>query len=69
LVNIVAGKTIVPELIQHQATAPNIVYEVARIFDDPSYREEMRQQLLRVRESLGGPGASKRVAESVLVLP
>jgi lipid-A-disaccharide synthase len=68
LANIVAGRTIVPELIQHKATVDNIAAEIASLLDDDARREMMKADLAKVKESLGGPGASVRVAEGVLEL-
>ena len=68
LANIVAGRTIVPELIQHEATVDSIAAEIASLLDDGARREAMKADLAKVRESLGGPGASVRVAEGVLEL-
>lgn len=68
LVNIVAGKTVVPEFIQGEMTAENLAKAVGRIFDDPVYAGQVRRELGVIRERLGGPGASARVAESVIAL-
>ncbi len=66
LVNIVAGKQIVPELIQHRATAQRIAAEVRRLLGDDGDREAMRNELSQVKHRLGSSGASKRVAEHIL---
>jgi lipid-A-disaccharide synthase len=68
LANIVAGHRVVPEFIQHQMTAEALVPAVSRMLDDPAYREEMIRGLSVIRERLGGPGASARVAANVLRL-
>jgi lipid-A-disaccharide synthase len=64
--NVIAGKSIVPEFIQHDAT-PGLVAKVAReLLQDPSRREAMQHDLDGVIKSLGAPGASDRAAHLVL---
>lgn len=66
LVNIVAGRLIVPELVQTEATGQRLYEEALRILEDPSVYDEMKRSLAEVRKALGDPGASHRVAEVVL---
>lgn len=66
LVNLIAGERVVPELIQGEATAGNIVREALRALKDPDYSQAVRLKLSRIRESLGTPGVSKRIAESIV---
>jgi lipid-A-disaccharide synthase len=66
LVNLVAGRKIVPELIQHDATADRLCREAGRLLQDAQAYDEMRAGLRKVREALGRPGASRRAAEVVL---
>lgn len=68
LVNIVAGRAIVPELIQHQVDARRIATTASRYLTDDSLRAETRKALEAVRQNLGTPGASSRVAEAILAL-
>lgn len=63
LVNVVAGKRIVPEFIQHEATPERLADELSRLLADESYRAGMIEQLSQVRQKLGTPGASARVAK------
>lgn len=65
LPNIVAGKGIVPELIQGDATGEKMAEEVLNILNDKGRTEDMRRELKGVREALGAPGASRRAAEVV----
>jgi lipid-A-disaccharide synthase len=66
LVNLVAGRSVVPELVQSAATGQRLYEEAVRILDDRSVYDEMRRDLAEVRDALGEPGASKRAAEAVL---
>jgi lipid-A-disaccharide synthase len=65
LVNIVAGKTIVPEYMQNKAKPFAIAQKALAILKNKTMREEIRKNLLKVKESLGPPGASKRAAEII----
>ncbi|MEQ1839132.1 MAG: lipid-A-disaccharide synthase [Verrucomicrobiales bacterium] len=62
LINVVAGKRIVPELIGQHCTTANIAGETLRLLGNQEEMEEVRSQLLKVQEDMGGPGASKRAA-------
>jgi lipid-A-disaccharide synthase len=64
--NIVAGRKIVQELIQHDVTSEKITAEISRILEDESYSSTMRAQLLDVKQKLGEPGAAGRVAALAL---
>jgi len=68
LVNIVSGREVVPELLQGSMTPERIVDVVSRILTDGTYNRSVREQLSGVREKLGTPGASGRVAENILAL-
>ena len=66
LANIVAGRALVPELIQEEARGERIAEEALRILDDEKYREEMIGGLAEVGRKLGTPGAAERVAKMAL---
>lgn len=66
LVNLVAGRTVVPELLQTAATGQRLYEEARRILEDRSGYDEMKRDLAQVRLALGEPGASARAAEAVL---
>lgn len=66
LVNIVAGRRIIPELIQQEATAQRLAEEATRLLRDQSAYSEMCAALRAVREQLGEPGASRRAAAAIL---
>ncbi len=63
LVNLIAGREIVPELIQGKASPENIADTVLNMTDDPRRLERMKLRLLGIRNMLGRAGASDRVAE------
>ena len=66
LVNIVAGRTLVPELIQKEARGERIAEETLRILEDEPYRTGMIEGLAEVKQKLGAPGAAERVARMAL---
>jgi len=66
LANLIAGKKIVPELLQEKASPIKIADTVFELLSDASGLEEMRRELLNVKDILGGPGASERVADIAL---
>jgi lipid-A-disaccharide synthase len=66
LINLIAGRKIVPELIQDEADGPNIARMALRMLGDPHLLQTMRNDLLEARRILGGPGASERVARIAL---
>ena len=66
LVNLVAGRSVVPELIQHEATGVRVYDEARRLLDDRAAYEGMKRSLEAVKASLGEPGASRRAAQVVL---
>jgi lipid-A-disaccharide synthase len=68
LVNIVAGRTIVPELQQYAANPRTIAKTVLSILQDPKRLAQMRADLNHVRQSVGGPGASIKVAQEIAAL-
>jgi len=66
MANLLAGREVVPELIQRDATVGRIVLEAARFLDDPAHAARARAELARVRSKLGVPGGSGRAADSIL---
>lgn len=66
--NIVAGERVVPELIQDDAEPERIAAEIGRILTDPPYAQAMSVRLKGVRERLGEPGSSRRVAQIALAM-
>jgi lipid-A-disaccharide synthase len=68
LVNLIAGKSLVSELIQHEASPENISAAVLNMISNPARLERMRNELLGIRHLLGGSGASEKVAEIALTI-
>ena len=66
MVNLIAGRRIVPELIQDDCTPDAIAAETLALLTDRERAAETRRALEDVRTKLGGPGASGRAAEAVL---
>ena len=66
LINIVAGESVVPELIQSKANAENIAAEILKFLKNPEYCQEVQNRLLLVRKNLGRPGVMKAVAASMV---
>jgi len=65
MVNILAGRSLAPELIQRKANPQRIASEAWRLLKDKGKREEMRRGLLEVKEELGKPGAYLKAAQIV----
>ena len=63
LVNIIAGKTIVPELIQGDACGKRIAVEALAILTNEEKKQEMIKELMAIRARLGEPGAAIRAAQ------
>ena len=66
MVNLIAGETIAPELIQDGLSPDAVAREVISLLTDASRAARMREGLARVRARLGGPGASRRAAQAIL---
>jgi lipid-A-disaccharide synthase len=66
MANLVAGRRVVPELIQDGFTPAAVAGHVIGLIRKPEQREQMRAELRAVKAALGGPGASARAARIVL---
>ena len=66
LVNIVAGRDVVPELIQKDARGEKIAKAVSVFLSDDVKRTNVIKELKKVSDKLGGKGATERAAESVM---
>lgn len=67
LVNIIAEKEVVPELVQDDVNGERIAAEVRKLVAPATY-ERVTEELAAIREKLGGPGASRRAAEEIIKL-
>jgi len=65
IVNILAGRRVIPELIQKEMTAAALVRETLRLLDDPSARREMKEAFAAIRLSLGTERASENAAREL----
>ncbi len=65
MVNLIAGRDVVPELIQGDFTPQRVAEEALRLLEDQARAERMRADLRAVRAALGAPGASARAADEV----
>ena len=63
--NLIAGRGVVPELLQQDCTGQRIAAEIVRLLDSQTAREEMQQALTEVRAKLGPGGAIERAAEII----
>jgi lipid-A-disaccharide synthase len=66
MANLVAGRRVVPELIQDAFTPQAAAAEALRVLTDPAYAGRVKADLADIRARLGTPGASRRAAEAVL---
>jgi len=66
MVNLIAGRGIVPELVQDDAHPARIAGEAIRLLEDPEARRAMQRELAGVRAALGDGGAARRAAAVVL---
>ena len=65
MVNLIAEKEVVPELVQDQFTPDRVAQKTVQLLQDPNVRETQRKWLAEVRDRLGPPGAVKRAAEAI----
>jgi lipid-A-disaccharide synthase len=66
MVNLIAGKRLMPELVQGDFNPRRLIDETRRILNDNQLRLNMVEELTRLRERLGSVGAADRVAEIAL---
>jgi lipid-A-disaccharide synthase len=66
MANLVAGRRVVPELIQDDFTPERVAAEALRVMNDPAHAAAVRRDLREVHAKLGEPGASRRAAHAVL---
>jgi lipid-A-disaccharide synthase len=65
-VNLVAGRKVVPELIQDAFTPEAAAAAALQVLVDPAHAAAVKRELADVRAKLGTRGASRRAAEAVI---
>jgi lipid-A-disaccharide synthase len=72
MVNLIAGRAVVPELIQDDFTPQRVSEEAVKLLSGSEGSkmslEQMRRGLAEVRELLGPPGAVERAADAIAAL-
>ena len=68
MVNLIAGRRVVPELVQENFTSARLASEAIRLLDSQDARAEMRRGLAEIREKLGPPGAVERAADLIAAM-
>jgi lipid-A-disaccharide synthase len=66
MVNILAKKELVPELMQHDFNATNVAARVEYLLDHPEARAEMVRGFQALKARLGRSGAIERAADSMV---
>lgn len=66
MVNILAGRRLVPEFVQHEAKPAPVADASLTLIADTEERRRQLDGLAEVREALGGGGASERAADAIL---
>lgn len=66
LVNLIAEKEAVKELIAHLFTSEKVKNELALLLFDDDYRKEIEINYQKITEKLGEPGTAKRTAEKMI---
>ena len=66
LVNLIADKEVVPEILGYQMTKENVTPKLAEILNDTPERKEMMEGYRKVTEILGKPGAPEKAAELIV---
>jgi lipid-A-disaccharide synthase len=65
LVNLVAGRRVMPELLQHAFTPEAVCGHLHALLTDPDAAGRQRQGIKEVQAALGAPGAAGRAADAV----
>ena len=65
LPNIIAGKSIVPELLQENCTSEKMAYEVIELITNKEKRIDQLENLKAVRATLGDTGSTQRIARAM----
>ncbi|MGC0773740.1 MAG: lipid-A-disaccharide synthase [Candidatus Acidiferrum sp.] len=68
MVNLIAERRVVPELVQRDLTPEHVSTEILRLLNNRSAREALRAGLAEVRSRLGPSGAVDRAADAIAAL-
>jgi lipid-A-disaccharide synthase len=66
LPNLIAGRAIAPEFVWEEPTGPRLAECAIKLLLNPALLDEQRLELKSIRNQLGAPGVSARVARLVL---
>jgi lipid-A-disaccharide synthase len=66
MVNLIAGRRVVPEFVQKDFTGKKVAAEAVRLLNSPEARAEMRRGYVEIRAKLGPPGAVERAADIIV---
>lgn len=66
LVNLIAEREVVKELVAHHFTARNLTYELQMLLRNDSYRSKIFEGYNDVRKKLGKPGAAENAAKKII---
>jgi len=67
IINVMANEAVVPEFLQDNLEPGAVAQEALELLGNPQRREMMKRRVAQVVATLGGPGASKRAAEAILL--
>ena len=65
LVNLIAGKEVVKELLAHHFTPATVQNELDKLLFDNTYRSQMLKNYQDISLKLGAPGAARKAAEEM----
>lgn len=68
LVNLIADKEVVKELIQHEMNPKNLLHELQLLLGDTSKRQEMLDNYKQIQQNLGDGNASLEIAKTIYEL-
>ncbi|MBN1587351.1 MAG: lipid-A-disaccharide synthase [Candidatus Omnitrophica bacterium] len=66
MANILAGKQIVPELLQKNLSGESLAQKAVELLKDSQRMAQMQNELAKIKSSLGKPGAYTRAADAIL---
>ena len=65
--NVLAGREIVRELLQNNATPDALAQETIRLLNSPTAQAKLQEELATVTSALGDHGAADRAAEAIIL--